>query len=101
MRHLEWSEDDRGYYRGISHLNPIRRQAALAGLPFRNGFGEDADWSARVRRAGVVTTEVFVNELLYEYRWSRHGSMFTGGQKRTGETPPSPSLAHVEYLLHG
>jgi glycosyltransferase involved in cell wall biosynthesis len=98
LRHTKWSEDDAGYYRGISHLNPIRRRAAIAGLPFLNGFGEDHDWAAKVAQSGLVTTEVFVNEPLYEYRHSRAGSLFTGGLRRVGSAPALPELPHVEHL---
>lgn len=31
LKYTEWCENQIGYYRGVSHLNPIRRDIALKG----------------------------------------------------------------------
>lgn len=100
LRYPEWSEDEHGYYRGISHLNPIRRTSALLGLPFQPGFGEDKAWADRVMASGQVKSEVFIEgSAMYTYRWSSQGSLFAGGPKHTGQpAPPLPAYQHVRLL---
>lgn len=95
-----WYEDGCGYYRGISHLNPIRLEHARAGLPFLPGFGEDADWARRVKDTGLVRREVYVDGApLYFYRHSTAGSLFgASGVRRLGWEPPLPPYPYVEVL---
>lgn len=84
LRYTGWSEDTDGYYRDLSHLNPIRREIALQGLPFLDGFGEDQAWADKVRQTGLATRERYVDRVLYTYRHSSTGSLFTGGPQRLG-----------------
>jgi glycosyltransferase involved in cell wall biosynthesis len=95
LTHERWWEDEHGYYRGISHLNPIRRTAALAGLPFLPGFGEDADWAARVSASGLVRSETYIEGApMYFYDYRSEGSLFRHGPRQTG----SPAPAFPEHL---
>ena len=59
-----WYEDETGFYRDVSHLNPVRRELALM-ADFRRGFPEDESWadqlSLRLKR------EYFVNRTMYYY----------------------------------
>lgn len=99
LRYPEWSEDEHGYYRGISHLNPLRRSLALLGLPFQPGFGEDKAWADRVMATGRVKREVFIDGApVYEYRYSTTGSLFAGGQRHVGAEPTLPAYAHVRDI---
>lgn len=101
LRYPRWSEDSHAFYRGISHLNPIRRDAAVLGLPFEPGFGEDRAWSERVAATGLVTREVYIPACLYAYRFSSAGSLFRHGPRSTGRPAPTlPLFQHVEEL-HG
>jgi hypothetical protein len=93
-----WSETEDAYLRGISHLNPIRREAALAGLPFRDGFGEDHEWSEKVEASGLVKVGAYIDECLYHYRYSSQGSLFKAGPQRVGSDPGLPSYPFVEVL---
>lgn len=68
LRYKEWNADQDGYYRDISHLNPIRRELALA-VTMSGGFGEDARWSDGLRRLGIVKTEHYVQDVMYFYYW--------------------------------
>lgn len=72
-----WSETPDAYLRDISHLNPIRRSIALEGLPFQDGFGEDATWADRIRASCLVRREVFIDQELYHYDYRSAGSMFS------------------------
>ena len=68
LRYSHWFDDRKGFYRDISHLNPIRRELALRG-DFRRGEPpEDVSWADQLR--GVVRTECYVNRLMYYYRSS-------------------------------
>lgn len=66
LRYPKWSEDERGFYRNISHLNPIRSEIAKQ-FKFDREFGEDADWAKRVYESGLVKTENFINKPMYFY----------------------------------
>lgn len=55
--------------RDISHLNPIRRELALAGR-FSGESGEDHRWAASVRASGQVRDEEWIPGVMYSYRFS-------------------------------
>jgi hypothetical protein len=59
-----WYQDVNGYYRDISHLNPMLRELALL-EPMEGGHGEDKRWSDRMR--GKVKTEHYIPRVLYHY----------------------------------
>lgn len=99
LRYKTWRETD-VYERDISHLNPIRRSIALAGLPFIDGFGEDGNWAAKVRASGLLQGESFIDEALYEYRHSSTGSLFGGnGVRQLGYDPGLPAYLFVEVMV--
>lgn len=55
------------YYRTPNHLNPIRREMALAvGYPDRT-IGEDADYSTRLFEKFPNMRESFIDAFLYDY----------------------------------
>lgn len=94
-----WYEDAHAYWRDISHLNPVYRPAALKGLPFLDGFGEDCDWASRVRLSGCLRRQVMVPRVLYEYRHSTAASLFGGGKRQTGQRPSFPDYPFVDWLV--
>lgn len=66
LRYKEWFEDENAYYRCPNHLNPIKRELALA-VGFRNiSQGEDHDFSKRIQP--LLKTEIFIPKPLYFYR---------------------------------
>jgi hypothetical protein len=66
LRYEGWYEDETGYYRDISHINPIRRDLALLEA-FEGGHGEDVRWADRMRARGVLKTERYIDRVLYHY----------------------------------
>lgn len=66
LKYGRWYEDARGYYRDISHLNPMRRELAMS-ASMDGGIGEDCRWSIDLRNLGIVKTEHFIDEILYYY----------------------------------
>jgi len=57
------------YVRTPGHKTPIRTAIAQA-IPFRDmGFGEDEDYSRRLKAAGLIRTEAFIPKVLQHYRY--------------------------------
>lgn len=68
LRYPAWSDDAAGYYRHISHLNPIRRTLA-AQVPFPAVAAEDYHWALAVHALGIVRTEAFIDDCMYFYEY--------------------------------
>lgn len=75
LRYRDWSEDDKGYYRDITHLNPLKRSIALQGT-FKGGPGEDISWANQLR--GKAKKEHFIDREMYEYRHSSTDTLSNG-----------------------
>ena len=62
-------------YRPANHLNPIRTELAKqVGFPNKN-FGEDADYSDKILKSGLIKKEVIIeNEVMYHYLFSKSES---------------------------
>lgn len=73
LRYPDWSEDENGYYRNVSHLNPIRTEIARQGR-FEGGYGEDRRWAEQVS----PKTEHFIDEPMYFYFYSPEHSRTSG-----------------------
>lgn len=76
IQYTGWYQDEHGYYRGVTHLNPIRRKIALKGKFHTNGSGEDENWAREVRP--YVKTENFIDEYMYFYLHNTFDSNFGG-----------------------
>lgn len=61
-----YADGTKSWHRDISHLNPIKRELALA-VPMYGGFAEDSRWSGELRRLGIVKTEHYIEEVMYHY----------------------------------
>lgn len=55
--------DETAFYRGVSHLNPMRTEIARTGRYDNTGYGEDNRWCAQVN----PVTEHYIDEVMYEY----------------------------------
>lgn len=62
--------DSDGFYRGVSHLNPIRTEIARQGS-YEGGYGEDSRWSTQVE----PRTEHYVEQIMYHYFFSPTNSL--------------------------
>lgn len=79
-----WWDDDRGYYRDVSHLNPILRSKALL-ADFRGGNPpEDVSWADQMR--GLLKTEAVIDPefVMYHYYSSGDSTWRPGSVKKTG-----------------
>jgi hypothetical protein len=71
-----WWENQEGYYRHISHLNPIRRRLALEESFRSPHFPEDVGWALRLAAKNVVKTEAYIgDEPMYHYYSSTTSSL--------------------------
>jgi hypothetical protein len=98
LRYQGWDEDEHGFYRNVSHLNPIRRELALLGLPFPSRYPEDGEWAAKVWQTGQVEREVFIDEPMYEYRTGSGVSLHDPSVERHAEWSPLPFYDFVSHL---
>jgi hypothetical protein len=53
-------------FRDISHINPMRRELALA-VPMTGWPAEDIRWADEIRKLSIVRTEHYLDETLYYY----------------------------------
>jgi hypothetical protein len=97
IRYGRWYDDADGYYRDVSHLNPIRIELARRG-DFRRGEPpEDVSWTDQVR--SHVRTEAYVDKVMYHYRSSPADSTWRGhGVRRL--TTSRPRVDHPYFHWH-
>lgn len=95
LQYKTWSQDDKGYYRGVTHLNPTRRVLALeAGYPLERVTGEDELWAKKVK----AETEHFIDKEMYIY--NHVGEDSYAYENRPHPRPVTPKL-HSKYVrLH-
>lgn len=84
LRYSSWFHDQHGWYRDISHLNPVRR-ALTEGTTFRAGWPEDTSWVGQLR--GRLKTEHFIEECMYYYFASTSDTVQRGVQAGHSGTP--------------
>lgn len=65
LKYPQWYDDERGFYRDVSHLNPVRRELALKADFRKTTPPEDVAWADQLR--GILKTENFVNDVMYQY----------------------------------
>lgn len=63
-----WRHETTKYYRGLSHLNPIRRELAIQST-FDCGMGEDYRWAYRLWNKHIVQTQHYIDAVMYHYFW--------------------------------
>ena len=105
LRHGTWAEERNPYrlIRDISHINPMRSEVAKV-VDFRvveRGQVEDRPWVAQIRDAGSLKTEVYLDRVMYEYRWDRRGSRWKTPDRirQAGPLARVPvGSPHFEYL---
>lgn len=73
LRHKTWSEDEKGYYRGVTHLNPLKTELAKQST-FRGSDGEDKRWAETI----TAKTQHYIGRFMYFYFFSTRESLFEG-----------------------
>lgn len=74
IKYTKWYDDEHGYYRNISHLNPIRKDVALK-VGFENSkVAEDQPWATKI--APLVDTEEYIDDVMYYYYHNSNDSIW-------------------------
>lgn len=96
LRYPGWFQDAQGYYRGVTHLNPIKRELALKGnFMFSPGAGEDEGWARQVRP--FVKTENYIDRFMYFYRHVNTDTHFGSGKQTGNDKPKKLRYKHLRY----
>jgi hypothetical protein len=97
IRYQGWYDDESGYYRDVSHLNPIRLAVARQAT-FRDAEPpEDVSWVDRVRP--FVRTESYVNRVMYHYYSSPSDTTWRPGSATPGRYDV-PVIDHPNFSWH-
>lgn len=96
LKYLKWSQDEHGYYRGITHLNPLRTNLALAsGYPIEWVSGEDEQWALGVK----AKTERYIDRDMYYYFHNTEQSVAYNVLRRS-DTPIRPKFKSKNVRFH-
>lgn len=93
-----WHEDEKGFYRDISHLNPIKRSIAKkVNFTHEEDYPEDAPWAKRV--APYVVTEAYIDKTMYHYLHSTDDSTWRGDfNKQQRFTRPDIKRKYFRFI---
>ena len=76
LRYNQWSQDENGYYRGVTHINPLKTEIALKGVFPEVTNGEDYQWTVNVHRymaeSGQTFSEHYLDREMYSYDHASH-----------------------------
>lgn len=100
IRYTHWWDDERGYYRDHSHLNPIRRKIAIGCADFRLGDPpEDVGWADQIR--GNVKTEAYIPDEFVMYHYFSSGdSTWRPGSVSADPAYSRPVIEHPQFRWH-
>lgn len=101
LEYGSWSEDHAGYYRDVSHLNPVRHALALR-CDFRRGDPpEDVSWADQLRPLLVGGAQCYIPNVMYHYRSSSHDSTWRPGSVDPArERHTRPAVDHPNFSWH-
>ena len=92
----EWYDDEKGFYRNISHLNPIKRDIAMKGsFISEQGVAEDKPWADQV--APFVKTESFIPDVMYMYYHEAEDSKWRGVTGPQNYTQPTVERRYFRF----
>jgi glycosyltransferase involved in cell wall biosynthesis len=97
LKYREWSQDGMAYYRGVTHLNPIRRELALMGNFGLQGMGEDETWSRMV--TPFAKTEKYIPRIMYHYYHNADDTTF-GGADKPHQDFERPIVENPQFRWH-
>lgn len=102
LKHGGWREVKEPSYallRDISHINPMRTDAARRG-DFRvanRGQVEDKPWADQIRQSGELKTEVYIGKPMYEYLYDRRTTAWRSPQKVRDTGMARSSISHPNF----
>jgi len=97
LKYDKWDEDGHGFYRNVSHLNPVRKEKAmLETFKPRKGQPEDVQWARAMKK--WLRTEEYIEDVMYHYRHNPRDSKWLGGWKTLAEGKrPAVKCAAFRY----
>lgn len=95
LRYSNWFEDEKGFYRDISHINPIRRSLANK-VSFGKEHPEDERWAVSLRPH--INTEFYIDKIMYEYLHDPVTSVWQG--VKTEKTYYRPDIGYAWFRWH-
>jgi Glycosyl transferase family 2 len=99
LKYERWYDNQQGYYRHVSHLNPVKRKLALKQRykKLRKGVPEDVTWSNSMVKH--LKTEVYIEDVMYYYyhfsdqsRWMSGANVNIQGKR--------PSIRSAAFRYH-
>jgi glycosyltransferase involved in cell wall biosynthesis len=97
LRYSTWSDDDAGYYRDVSHLNPVRAELARRADYRRGEPPEDVSWADQMR--GSLKTEHYIEHVMYVYRATGRDSTWQRGSVQV-RPHVRPHVDHPYFSYH-
>lgn len=100
LRYTQWYDDAKGFYRDVSHLNPVRRELALKADFRKTEPPEDVAWADQLR--GHLKKELYVDDVMYSYYSSSYDSTWRPGsvqRPRVGQYF-RPVVDHPQFRYH-
>lgn len=98
LRYKTWWEDGRGYYRDISHLNPVKTSIAKTADYRINKPPEDISWAEQLR--GRLKSEHYIEKIMYYYYSSLRDSTWRGSNIKRGITYIRPVIQSPYFSYH-
>lgn len=96
LEYSYWHEDEDGWYRNISHLNPIRKDIAKkATFIVESGVPEDYTWAQKI--APFVKVEKYIDKIMYEYYPSAEDSLWRGTNETGSFHRPNVEDKHFKW----
>jgi glycosyltransferase involved in cell wall biosynthesis len=91
-------DDELGYFRGVSHINPIKSEIAKQYEFPEIVQGEDIAWDEQVKESGLLKREFFLDEFMYFYDYDYDLSM--SDKRRQGENSMRQPQLELEDFNH-
>lgn len=98
LQYQVWLDDDNGFYRGVTHLNPIKREIALQGDFSREGAGEDVAWAKSVIH--LVKDQEYIDKVMYYYYHSARDTSFGGDWVYRASGYRRPKVNYKSFHYH-
>lgn len=99
LRYGGWARIEGVLCRDITHVDPVRtdfaRQARFANARPRRA--EDRVWVKQLRQ--YLSSEVYIDKIMYHYRWSQHGSSWQRPEE-LAPGGPRPDVEHPHFAWH-
>lgn len=98
LQYGRWFEDERGYYRDISHLNPISISLTRHADFRRTSPPEDVAWSDQLRGLVTYGVDVDPDTVMYHYYSSGDSTWMPGRVRDEGHTRIENNHPNFRYI---